>query len=452
MKQLWGISLMIVVLTGCGRGADGVVREYRNQQNCLDRTKFVLAPEAMRSKMSEHYKDLKDCRIKTLKVEAEAACKDLATGDYCAVTAYEDEKASSNYCVTKAADGFKIDWPCSVGYNAMSLQAAKATRAAKVRFRVGAQLTEPTSSFGANYFAATMRTDGGMGWGYARKESTGGKKLLDALKDGRQHALIVELSHRDGDDFDVLDVIATNWRQTDEEAGTAIPSPDEKAAPAPAPSASPPPSSTAMASAAPEPFSLGPVKGLPEDCAALTACCSATNLPQTARVACMSVGLGSGFPDCARNLKGVRELIASGGGTAPPGCAPAKAVPVAAKTSDPAAARSPTPGPARTPQQTVETPKEPPAHAGGGAPFDRGAAASALGAVSVQSCKRPDGPTGSGHVKVTFAPDGSASAATVNGPFAGTDVGTCIEAKYRSARVPAFNGTPTNVGKSFTIN
>lgn len=108
------------------------------------------------------------------------------------------------------------------------------------------------------------------------------------------------------------------------------------------------------------------------------------------------------------------------------------------ETPPPAVPATPTTGPTTT--------------GGGGVPFDRGAAASALGAVSVQSCKRPGGPTGSGHVKVTFAPDGSASAATVDDPFAGTDVGTCVEGKYRSARVPAFAGTPTNVRKSFTID
>lgn len=132
---------------------------------------------------------------------------------------------------------------------------------------------------------------------------------------------------------------------------------------------------------------------------------------------------------------------------AQPAVTPAAVVPKAAtpviKTSE-----AP-PQPTSMPTQ----PKEPSAGGGGGAPFDRGAAASALGAVSVQSCKKPDGPTGVGHVRVTFAPDGSASAVTLDlGPFAGTAVGTCIEGKFRNARVPAFAGTPANVGKSFTIN
>ncbi len=97
----------------------------------------------------------------------------------------------------------------------------------------------------------------------------------------------------------------------------------------------------------------------------------------------------------------------------------------------------------------------PAAPAGGGstAPFDRGAAQGALGGVNVQSCKKPDGPTGSGHVKITFAPNGSVSMAVVDsGPFPGTPVGGCIAGKFRAAHVPPFSGGPVSVGKGFTIN
>jgi predicted Zn finger-like uncharacterized protein len=106
--------------------------------------------------------------------------------------------------------------------------------------------------------------------------------------------------------------------------------------------------------------------------------------------------------------------------------------------------------------QAAGKPAEAPKSTGGGGssqPFDRGAAAGALGGVNVQSCKKPDGPTGSGHVKVTFSPDGSVSSAVVDAaPYQGTGVGGCIAGKYRAARVPAFSGGPVSVGKSFTIN
>jgi hypothetical protein len=100
----------------------------------------------------------------------------------------------------------------------------------------------------------------------------------------------------------------------------------------------------------------------------------------------------------------------------------------------------------------TEAPKD---NGGGGstAPFDRGAAQGALGGVNVQSCKKPDGPTGSGHVKITFAPNGSVSSAVVDqGPVPGTAVGGCIAGKFRGAHVPPFGGGPVSVGKSFTIN
>lgn len=91
--------------------------------------------------------------------------------------------------------------------------------------------------------------------------------------------------------------------------------------------------------------------------------------------------------------------------------------------------------------------------AGGSAPFDRGAAAAALSGVNVASCKKGDGPTGSGHVTVIFAPNGSVKSATVDSsPFEGTPVGGCIAGKFRAAHVPAFSGGEVKVGKSFTLN
>jgi hypothetical protein len=90
---------------------------------------------------------------------------------------------------------------------------------------------------------------------------------------------------------------------------------------------------------------------------------------------------------------------------------------------------------------------------GSSAPFDRGAAAAALGSVNVAGCKKSDGPTGSGHIKITFAPTGSVASAQVDQPpFAGTAVGGCVAGKFRSAHIPAFAGSSVTVGKSFNID
>jgi hypothetical protein len=90
-----------------------------------------------------------------------------------------------------------------------------------------------------------------------------------------------------------------------------------------------------------------------------------------------------------------------------------------------------------------------------GKEFDNAAAQSALSSAAgaARACRKDDGPTGSARVKVTFAPSGNVSAANVEGPpFAGTPVGGCIAAAFRSAHVPPFDGAPRTVTKTVSIN
>lgn len=87
-----------------------------------------------------------------------------------------------------------------------------------------------------------------------------------------------------------------------------------------------------------------------------------------------------------------------------------------------------------------------------GAPFDKGAAARALGGVDLSDCRNMPGPDGAGHVTVTFQADGTVFSAVVDqGPFLGTPRGGCVAGKFRSATVPPFEGSLVRVGKSFTL-
>jgi predicted Zn finger-like uncharacterized protein len=107
------------------------------------------------------------------------------------------------------------------------------------------------------------------------------------------------------------------------------------------------------------------------------------------------------------------------------------------------------------PPPAPAAPKEPAPAAGGSGDFDRAAALSALSAAATaaQSCKKPDGPTGSGRIAVTFANNGQATTANVEGPpFAGTPVGGCVAARFRGTHVPPYGGTPITVHKTFNIN
>jgi hypothetical protein len=96
--------------------------------------------------------------------------------------------------------------------------------------------------------------------------------------------------------------------------------------------------------------------------------------------------------------------------------------------------------------------KKKPAAAAELPPFDKDAAGAALGSVEISHCKKPGGPSGDGHVVVTFSPSGSAAAAYADtAPYLGTPVGKCVESAYGKARIPAFKGDPVNVGKRFKL-
>jgi predicted Zn finger-like uncharacterized protein len=155
---------------------------------------------------------------------------------------------------------------------------------------------------------------------------------------------------------------------------------------------------------------------------------------------------------------------------APTALAPGAVVPPASKTTGKVAGKTTTKGDDTTPPSSSPAPAKvtavatpvaaaapaPAAGGGGEGPsFDRAAAISALSAAasSAQSCKRADGPTGSGRIAVTFAPSGNATTANVEGPpFAGTPVGGCVAARFRGTRVPPFGGASVTVRKTFFIN
>jgi hypothetical protein len=129
--------------------------------------------------------------------------------------------------------------------------------------------------------------------------------------------------------------------------------------------------------------------------------------------------------------------------------------PRAEKPAGPAAPAGLPPPPAAAPAPAPAAPAPAAPAAGGSGEIVRASMMSALGAAATaaQSCKKPDGPTGSGRVTVVFANNGQATTATVEGPpFAGTPVGGCIAAKFRSAHIPPFTGSVVQVHKSFTIN
>jgi len=83
-----------------------------------------------------------------------------------------------------------------------------------------------------------------------------------------------------------------------------------------------------------------------------------------------------------------------------------------------------------------DPPKDPPKPAG--AEFDKSAAIASLKAVPYKDC----GSGGGGKVQVTFAPGGNVSSAVVTaGEYDGATK-SCIQNRFKGAKVPAFSGDP----------
>lgn len=72
-------------------------------------------------------------------------------------------------------------------------------------------------------------------------------------------------------------------------------------------------------------------------------------------------------------------------------------------------------------------------------------------AESAKTCAVDGGPTGPGVASVTFAASGYAESASVSAPYAGTEVGKCIEARLMTTRVPPFAGAAVQINKNFFI-
>ena len=103
---------------------------------------------------------------------------------------------------------------------------------------------------------------------------------------------------------------------------------------------------------------------------------------------------------------------------------------------------------------TVETPDagapvETPVGVGEHRAFNPANVAAAFSKVDTKAC----GFHGTGHLKLTFEPNGVVSKVDIDTPatLAGTPVGACLIKAYGKATVPAFDGNAVTIGKSFNV-
>lgn len=159
--------------------------------------------------------------------------------------------------------------------------------------------------------------------------------------------------------------------------------------------------------------------------------------------------------------------IGSAGGKVPGGAAPVAGKPGAAAapggaapaaTTDKPAAAAADPGGAKKPCKTLEEcmggaggapPPAKPAEpaAGGGGEIDKAAASSALKGVPYKDC----GSGGPGKVSVTFGPNGNVTSAVVTSGDYDGGTKSCIQNRFKSAKVPAYGGAPKTFGWGISL-
>jgi hypothetical protein len=85
-------------------------------------------------------------------------------------------------------------------------------------------------------------------------------------------------------------------------------------------------------------------------------------------------------------------------------------------------------------------------------PFPRAKAQNEVDRIGfgLASCKSSAGPFGSGTMRIDFEPDGRVGTVT-RPPFAGTSVGTCISARFRTIKIGPFTGSTQSIEKAFII-
>jgi ribosomal protein S27E len=180
----------------------GVVTAYLETTRWEDRLRYVADPEQMRPKMAIWYADnpvhgLKSIRVGDAVKKADNPERFLVKASFVGSNGFA---GSGEYVVRQTAQGYKIDWPASVGYNEMPLNIYVATTpAGQVRFRlmvtlndlyVGNYYKSRDTHYSVRLFQDHPFADAR---GYISKVSDGGKELFRLLTDGQEHRVTLEL-------------------------------------------------------------------------------------------------------------------------------------------------------------------------------------------------------------------------------------------------------------------
>lgn len=219
-RKVRGVGILAVTLcAGCGSRAEKTVEAYLNQKSCKEREQFILEPEKHRDALATYYREYKGCVEEHGKVDG-SSCKGVAVGAYCDVSV---EKVAT-YCVQRTEQGtYKIDWPCSVGWNSGSLKAFAIEKPrTPTPFRVVAELDTLTEARTQQHFVVKASdASGGVARVQMPRSRVSATELYELLRDGRKHRVLLTLGYGIG--AEIVKLVRKDWRTltTQEEAEVA---------------------------------------------------------------------------------------------------------------------------------------------------------------------------------------------------------------------------------------
>jgi hypothetical protein len=197
----------VAPLSGQGRDGGGpanVVKAYIEARSYKDRLAYVLDPDKVWPLMEEKSRGTLPPNFRSVAVHSVAPAD---AADYWLVKAsFLDNFGRSftnRYPVKDTLDGPRIDWEAMAGRNENSVATYKAQRPPgpvtfRLRCKISTYYTLDYAEAEHTHLSVSMEDvfDGESLHGYVPKSSPEGAKLLEQLKDGQPHDLIVEVRHQ----------------------------------------------------------------------------------------------------------------------------------------------------------------------------------------------------------------------------------------------------------------
>ena len=165
-----------------------LIQSYYNSKKWEDRLAFVLNAETVKQHMKDYYSG-QYLPAKVLNENIAIQGSNFKLNESFLVQARTRE---GTIYVKKTADGFKIDWDATMGYNPISIKAFElGGNAQSSEFRVTAKFTNAYPWEG--YYTLYLSDNNSGIYSFISKSSVEGKKLFEILKDGNEQPLFLQI-------------------------------------------------------------------------------------------------------------------------------------------------------------------------------------------------------------------------------------------------------------------